>query len=264
MDTQTVKKHALATGADLVGIASRDRFEHLECSENPIHIMPQMKSVIVLGHQILRGGLRGIETGSTWNAFNIPFSVMVEETYNFCRILESAGWETVPLNNQSTDLRNQGVPVSPDKPAPDIIVDMEFMAYAAGLGNIGKGKLFLTPEYGVRQSFMAVLTTLELEPDPINNNDLCGDCDACLKACPFHAFGPERTAGKETSCGTLKWHPLHTECCRICQTGTVGNPYSTKAEPCRTGAACGRACVAALEPSGKLSRALKNPFRRES
>lgn len=263
MNAKKVKEIALETGADIVGIVSLDRFKDLQPDGNPLSIMPNAKSVIVLGHMILRGSYRGIETGSCWNTYGMgnPFSVMVEDTYNFCRRLESAGWETVPMNHQNKDLRNQGVQVSPNKPAPDVIVDMEYLAYAAGLGQMGRGKLFLTPEFGPRQVFTAVITTLELEGDTIFKGDLCAGCDACIKACPARAYEEGKMNTETFPAGKLSWNAVHFESCAICKTGATPSPYNTRSEMNRTGAACGRACIAHLEQSGKLKNALSTSFR---
>ncbi|OGV50581.1 MAG: hypothetical protein A2X49_12300 [Lentisphaerae bacterium GWF2_52_8] len=263
MDSAKIKQIARDCGVDLIGIASRDRIEGLVPEGNPTQIMPHMKSVIVLGYQVLRGALRGIETGSCWNSLGggSPLGFMSEVTYNFCRHLESAGWECVPLHSQSKNLRKQGVSVAQGKPEPDVIVDMNYLAYAAGLGHLGEGKLFLSPEYGPRQYFMGVVTDLELQPDPLFAGNLCEACGACLKACPARAYDAEKWAEESFPAGLFKWHPVHIESCRICKTGSTGNPYDSAADPNRLGAACGRACVAHLEASGRLKCALKSSFR---
>ena len=265
MNSSEVKKLALKCGADLAGIASSDRVKTLIPEGNPLLIKPNAKSIIVLGFQWLRGALRGVETGSAWGTLGhgAPFSCAQEYTYDFCRKLESEGWETVPLINQSKGLRKQGVAVSPDKPQPDIIVDMEYLAYAAGLGHLGEGKFFLTPQYGPRQYFTAVLTDLALEPDPIFKGSVCDGCGECLKACPSQAYDEKLWDEEKFPCATFKWKHLRVESCEICRTGTMPNAYShgIGGEPNRLGAACGRACVAHLESSGRLSKALKSQFR---
>jgi epoxyqueuosine reductase QueG len=265
MNSKDVKKLAFECEADIVGIASIDRVKGMAAEGNPLNIKPDAKSVIVLGFQVLRGTLRGIDTGSCWGTFGMgsPFTCMMERTYNFCRLLESDGWEAVPLVKQNKGLRNQGVPVSPDKPAPDIIVDMEYLAYAAGLGHCGEGKLFLTPQYGPRQYFTAVLCDLELAADPLFAGSVCDGCGECLKACPAQAYKTDSWSEESFPSGIFKWRPLRIESCEVCRTGVVDNVYSTGigGDPNRLGAACGRACVAHLESSGRLTMALKSSFR---
>ena len=247
MNASEIKKLALDCGADLVGIASADRFKDQPMEENPLQIKPDTRSVIVLGFRILRGALRGIENGSSWGTYTAcdpagMSAYLVETTYNFCRKLEIRGFEALPLIRHSYDLRNKGVPVSPDRAAPDVIIDMELAAYNAGLGELGMGKFFLTPQFGPRQVFSAVLTELELEPDPVFSGKLCDHCGECVRACPACALNTERVTG-----GTMPHWTLRTESCRVCPTGTMPRPYSLGLEPNPTGAACGRACVRHFE-----------------
>ncbi|HOJ40501.1 MAG TPA: (4Fe-4S)-binding protein, partial [bacterium] len=167
-----LKELARSCGADLTGIASARSFDFLPPESNPRFIQPQARSVIVLGFRIPRGALRGVEEGTAWQtmAGATPFptaAICVETTYRLARYLESEGWETVPLFAHSSDLQHQGVAVSPDKPEPNVILPMDIAAHAAGLGEIGRGRFFLTPEFGPRQLFTALVTDLELEPDKI-------------------------------------------------------------------------------------------------
>ncbi len=246
MNSAEIKKLAVRCGADLVGIAPAERFAGTPMDERPQEIMPDVRSVIVLGFRILRGALRGIENGSNWGTYSASdpagmSTFMQEATYHFCREIESAGFEALPLIRHSYDLRNRGVPVAPDRAAPDVILDMEFAAWQAGLGEMGMGKLFLTPQFGPRQVFSAVLTELELEPDPVFSGKLCDSCGQCAMACPALALNTSVTNG------VLPHWPLRTESCRICPTGTSPRQYSLGLEPNRVGAACGRACVRHFE-----------------
>lgn len=246
MNASFIKDLARRCGADLVGIASVERFANVPMSENPREIKPDTSSVIVLGFRILRGALRGIENGSNWGSFSASdpggmCTYMQEATYHFCREIEENGYEALPLIRHSYDLRDRGVPVAPDRAAPDVIIDMELAAQQAGLGEMGMGKLFLTPEFGPRQEFTAVLTELELEADPIFRGHLCDHCGECAKACPALALDTKQITGR------MPHWLLRYESCQICRTGTSPRPYSLGLEPNRVGAACGRACVRHLE-----------------
>lgn len=265
LSSQEIKRAALEEfGADLVGIASIDRFGNLPAEANPSRIQPDAKSVIVLGFSIPRGGLRGVEAGTAWSTFNqsLPFgSIMTECTYLVCRRLESEGWEATPLHPQTVDLRNQGVRVHRDKPEPNVIVDLVYAAHAAGLGEMGRGKLFLTPGFGPRQVLTAILTDAPLQADPPFRGSVCDDCGACAEACPSRALDRSRLNEAALCEGTAQWYPLHLESCRVCKTCVIPTPYSTGSEPLRVGAACGRACIAHLEDGGKLARKFASRFR---
>ena len=60
-------------------------------------------------------------------------------------------------------------------------------AHLAGLGWIGRSALLVTPEHGPRVRWGTVLTDAPLEAGtPMD--EMCRDCDACVKGCPAHAF----------------------------------------------------------------------------
>ncbi|MDR2502334.1 MAG: hypothetical protein LBC78_03690, partial [Oscillospiraceae bacterium] len=64
-------------------------------------------------------------------------------------------------------------------------------AAAAGLGEFGWMGIILTPEYGPRNRFGVILTTLELEPDSMYSGQrLCNPekCGICAAVCPTGAL----------------------------------------------------------------------------
>lgn len=243
MRSEELKAYALDLGVDLVGIASAESLSTMKPTDNPLRFMPQAKSVIVLGHRILRGSMRGVEEGTNFSSTYFYFGMewpelefLSKNVYEVACFLEANGFEAMPLAAHSV---NGG---------RDMTFVMEPVAEAAGLGAVGKGGFFMTPQYGHRQRFALILTTAVLAGDQPRKVDLCQDCDACIKACPLGAF---YTAAD----GSVK---LNKQICATCPNGAV--TYAAYQETDRYAALCGRTCMDVS--SRKIVQQFRNPFRK--
>ena len=61
------------------------------------------------------------------------------------------------------------------------------VAVEAGLGWIGRNNLLVTPQYGARVRLGTVLTDMPLPAGAPLEED-CGECRACIEACPAGAI----------------------------------------------------------------------------
>lgn len=101
-----IKEMAIDFGADIVGVATIDKFNEIESQYKLKELKEDVKSVIVLGFSINRGALRGVEEGTNWGAVNAgsPSNPMVipSITYKFCKEFE-----------KNTDMRQLASPKFP-------------------------------------------------------------------------------------------------------------------------------------------------------
>ncbi len=92
------------------------------------------------------------------------------------------------------DLLNAGsVVANPRGLQPDLFGN-RFAALAAGLGDLAVNGHVVTPQFGIRQRFIAVVTDADLEASELRSNAelLCGECDeSCVRTCPTKAIGSE-------------------------------------------------------------------------
>lgn len=247
MDATTLKHAAAGFGADLAGIAPVARFAHLPPRRNPLAVFPQAKSMVVVGRKIPRGTLRGASAAYQRSGFMaLEDNLLAKTTYDLCIWIEAWGFEAVPMFGYDAEEAGRmefGVPVAPDKPAPNVYVDWMLAAHAAGLGATGRNGLFITPQFGTRQRFAMLLSDYEFEPDAACGIDFCAGCDACEAACPSAALdNGVRDNAK----------------CRACQSGAVQAGCGRFNTVDRIGAACGIACLAALESRGLVAETFAN------
>lgn len=266
--TEKLKGKAKAAGADLVGIAPIERFAKEPPQNHPASIFPAGKAVIVIGRRITRGTLRGIEEGTNWNSYtifgynNLDDAWVSETCYDVCMFLEDNGWEGVPIFPHPPEVWPQGVAVSPDRPAPNVIPDFDYAAVAAGLGEIGYGGFFLSPQYGPRQRLGLIITDAPLAADPLYPGELCGDCRQCAIQCPLGAISEEDPAERVCEEKKMQIGRIQEEICRKCLNGAYANRYHERGKTDRNAALCARTCIVALERAGKLENEFENPFRK--
>jgi len=270
MNASDVKSLAKEYGADLVGIASADRFDGVPPEQNPLSIFPECKSVIVLGRRILRGALRGVEEGtnfgSTYNMFGFRWledNFLSKTSYDVTCAIESRGFEAVPLFGYAVDGMPSGRPVADGKPAPNVIVDVEYAAQAAGLGELGLGGFFLTSRYGTRQRFAVVLTDAELEADSVSDKSVCTDCGMCVEACPLGAIDVTKKRRMGVPGHEMEVASVDLAICASCPNGAARGP-GRGARPDRCAAACARACMVQLETEGRVEQRFANAFRKRA
>jgi epoxyqueuosine reductase QueG len=189
--SRIIKETALSNGMDMCGIASIDRFEESLPGRHPTDILPGCKSVIVVGVRLLDGiiqaNFRTYENGrqdlkglyGTYGYTMLPNFELTYACYAIAQAIERKLGETAtPL---STGPMTNGIQLS-----------IRHAAVAAGLGEFGWMSLVLTPEFGPRNRFGVILTTAEIEPDPIYSGpQLCDPkkCRICTDVCPTKAIG---------------------------------------------------------------------------
>lgn len=229
MNTQDVKQRLFALGADLCGVATIDRFSEAPEGYHPTDVLPACKSVIVFAKRFLAGTLACQTTAPYFVVRNTLSAKLDDMAVAFCDGLEREGILAVPTGTIGpTDFDERtGRYRNP--------ISAKHAAQAAGLGVIGKNTLLITPEYGNMVWLHAILTELELEPDPKLTRDYCKDCDLCIKACPVDALGDPAMA--QTKCSGYMFGADH------------GGDYTIKCYKCRS------SCPYALgEKNGGMKR----------
>jgi len=193
--TQKTKAFAKAQGAHLVGIAPVTPFEGAPEGHHPVDLLPGAQSVVVFAVRAPHGLLACeadrpdpalIPEDELWPVkqqvysgggagFFYPTANMWLQTIGLriAYLLEDKGYIALPLPASGYRARDRFAYFS-----------HRHAAVLAGLGEFGLNNLLLTPQYGPRQRLNSVITTAELDPDPLYNEPIClGEkCGLCLEA----------------------------------------------------------------------------------
>jgi len=257
--TQQIKNKARELGMDLVGIAGTGRFFDAPEGKCPEDILPGAKSVIVIGVRILDGAIQAIFRAREEGKKNIHG---LFGTYG-CQLIPNMhmGSATLRLSYYVQELTGcMTVPTTSGPFQTSSAFSQRRAAVAAGLGEYGWHGYVLTPEFGPRVRFCSIITTAELDEDPLYSGErLCdpSKCQICTKICPTNAL-PEYSeaaiaelsvAGKKVdSCGNLDVNRCKLACYGFVD--TINTTYNPKSQDHSAG------YTANFDHSSKYSKAL--------
>lgn len=200
-----IKNMAKEMGADIVGIASVDRFNGAPSGHSPQELMPQSKSVIVAGiripdpvveydtyHLKMKEAPQEATIGAIMESFymlmghyslDMMLNTMAVKLANKIEI--NWGLRALPTPNTINTGLGRSV-----RGAMVGFFSQRHAATRAGLGEFGFCGLVLTPQFGPRVRIVSVITEAELEPDPLITEKICqrGRCGGkdgpkCFQRC---------------------------------------------------------------------------------
>jgi len=187
---KSIKQRAHQIGMDLCGIAPVSRFEGAPKGTHPCDFLPGCKSVIVIGVRladgVIQAVMRNFEDGNrmaqgiygTYGYVVAPNFHLLYSVYDIAQFVE----------------RTTGYAATPTQVGPlatGMSISQRHAAVAAGLGEFGWMSIVLTPQFGPRNRFGSILTTMEFEPDPMYSGPrLCDPtrCTVCTTVCPTGAL----------------------------------------------------------------------------
>ena len=195
-----IKRFLEWRGASVVGVAPVDRFADAPAGHKPDDLLSRAKSVIVMGVRIPRRVVewRGLLSKSELIPEEQKHSVECDLFYGRC------GYETINIRLEQLGLLGANfleergedafflpatyshhAPIMETIPGYCAPFSHRHAAVRAGLGEFGINNLVLNPRHGCRIRWMTIVTTADLEPDPLITEPVClrEKCGACLKVC---------------------------------------------------------------------------------
>jgi len=210
--SEKIKSAGRFYGASLVGIARLNEFWVYSYSYNrsteqnhPIRLPQRYEFAVVMAIEMDYDKFVMSDIGAS-AATGLGYSKMAFVSSLLAQFIRNLGYEALPCGNDTA----LSIPLAID----------------AGLGELGRNGLLVTPDFGSRVRLCKVLTDLPLKADkPISFGvqEYCEKCKKCLESCPVQAIREDKTAEAITTSnnsGILKW-PVNGEKCFgfWCETG---------------------------------------------
>jgi len=180
-EKEEIRQLCLSAGADLAGMASVGRFTEAPTGFHPTDILSQARTVIVLAGRFAQEAVSAQPPGYTAMR-NESVRQMNEIATTVAKSLKKRGYKAKvvhPIRCGKHNDRTCG-PLS-----------LKHAAQLAGLGHIGRNHLLTHETFGNMLWFSAVVTDLELPPDPLSDQDFCKQCNLCVGHCPSGALNEE-------------------------------------------------------------------------
>lgn len=206
--TRDIKKVALYSGASSVGICKLDR-RWVNSTED---IPEEFQYAIVMTFEGAYDLMKYYPSYIADAVTSMGYSQMAVTNAYLAKFIENLGFKAIDSQNDTA----LSVP----------------MAMQAGLGDVGRMGLLITPQFGPRVRLSKIITDLPLVADSPIEFGVTEFCDACMKCaqlCPSQSISyGERTAESDSvsnNPGALKW-PINAETCRM-YWGRVNKPCTS-------------------------------------
>lgn len=182
--------------ADLVGFAPVERFKEAPHGHGPQDYLPHARSVIVFGYKVNdaivdsteyspsmippdRRKMAIVRTLYYRMGHLVQDGLLDTAAYKIAKKLERNGFKTIPMpcTHPGNELRLVGY---------FGLFSHRHAAVRAGLGEFGLNNLVINPRFGPRVRYNSIITTAELNYDPLISEKVClgKSCQKCLESCP--------------------------------------------------------------------------------
>ena len=228
--SEQVKETARTFGADLVGVCELDqRWLYSHRGDGcPVAIPPEFRYAVVMAVRMDVACIMDSPTFRAGTATGIGYSRMAFCAACLAEFLRNLGYRALPMGNGTA----LSIPLAID----------------AGLGELGRNGLLITPQFGPCVRLCKVLTDMPLQADPpisFGVTETCKACRRCAEACEVGAISAAPEPSYEIACpsnnlGIRRWAVNQDECYSFwvrngatCSTCIAACPYTRRANGAR-------------------------------
>ena len=183
-----IKRIALENGITLIGIASKESLLDAPPSANPEYVLPSARSVISMAVSLDQETIRDFLGKKSWLSHNEDRKQVVRSLYlagdKLAAFLRENGHEAIVVDINRNYRSEEGAADVTEMTGFFPVFAHRYGAVAAGIARLGWSGNALNPEYGALLVLGTVITSAELEPDPLMAENPCDKCKMCTLVCP--------------------------------------------------------------------------------
>ncbi|MGD8544537.1 MAG: reductive dehalogenase [Candidatus Bathyarchaeota archaeon] len=203
--SRNTKRAAHLFGASLVGICKLNR----NWLYTGVEVPEKFVNVIVIAIEMDKEAIATSPAAPASAGTGVAYSKMAFILAGIGEFIRNLGYEALQCGNDTA----LSIPLAID----------------AGLGELGRNGLLITPNYGSRVRLCKILTDLPLNPDKprkFGAQEFCETCQLCAELCEAKAISKDEHPSYKIACrsnnpGALKWY-VDAEQCYLywCENGT--------------------------------------------
>lgn len=232
---EELRELAIAEGMDYFGVSPVERLVNLPAGHRPKDLLPGGKSVVVLGQKIPAAAIEAHK-----QAFGgLRHAIYTYTVHGYNKIndnLNLAAFKMMKYLENKYNVTAYPIPAGVPRDEALLMSAMSnrYAAVCAGLGQFGWSGFVVTPKDGPRVRWIAIISELELEPDPLDQGPpLCQPemCGKCVEICPVAALSAREEVPVEIDGVKMKYAQRNKVMCRCATAGLIkGTPGRMQAE----------------------------------
>jgi epoxyqueuosine reductase len=201
----------------LKGVKWADKEVDLSRIRDPMEIMPSARTMIILGKRLMDDGQDIYYRISDEYMASVEMMVLDIASARIIGHLKNNGFDCEEYTSYY----------------------IKAWAALAGLGWIGRSRMFVSKVHGPRLRLTGILTDADIgEPCEILGDDRCGECTECMKACPVQAISMDEVDRKK--CGACpmnhrqfskRFERVYAYCTACTASCPVGREHAVKRVP---------------------------------
>ncbi len=225
--SQQIKDYVIGAGGALVGLTSKERLSDAPPSGDPSYLLASAQSVVSFALPIDSEAALRFISKEDWLGHCYDRKEIISKLYaigdGLVTLLRRKGFDAVSVDINSNYRPEEGANNVTEMTEFHPDFSHRYAALASGIGRLGWSGNLMTPEFGSMVELGSVITSAQLECDPLLAKSPCDNCKMCALVCPVEMIDLKESMNVTVAGTTQKIaRKRPNTCCWIGCTGYEG------------------------------------------